>query len=246
MNPVKEHYDKAKQHTLEERSELPTYPLQVANNRLKDYLISRYIGIGSRVLDMGCGKGGDGRRILSQRPSRYIGFDISAESVKEATRRHGSRGAQYLVGSMTDAALFRHETIQEAKPFHVINSQFCLHYAWPEFAHVLENLEAVCERGTLWLGTLVDDEQLLKFGAGNSVAQIKHLTMADYSFNMPPLVVDVKESLVPWRRFFELVEARGWQMLVTGRFGNLQFGRHLSRELKDVHDLYRYFVLVKR
>lgn len=44
---------------------------------------------GMRILDIGCGTGG----ILAHLPSvDYLGFDLNAEYVEEATRRHGARG----------------------------------------------------------------------------------------------------------------------------------------------------------
>lgn len=243
---VQEHYDRAKQHTLAERSDLSTYPLQVANNRLKDHLITRYVNIGARLLDMGCGKGGDGRRILAQRPNRYIGFDVSGESVKEATKRHGRSGARYFQGSMTLPGTFQQPWIQEARPFTVINTQFCLHYVWPEFGHVLNHLDTVVEQGTLWLGTLVDSTALEKFGAGNSVAKITDKTAESYVFSMPPLVTNLKESIVPWPQFVEAATRKGWQVVASGGFHELGFGRHLAADLQQVHYLYRFFVLVKR
>lgn len=240
-NNIKQHYDTAKQHTLEERSSLHTYPLQVANNRLKEYLVTRHIKIGDRVLDMGCGKGGDGRRILAQRPRHYIGFDLSPESIKEATRRHGDF---FFEGDMLSEVTFQNPLIQLA-PIDVISSQFCLHYVWHKFDTLLRHLESITARGSVWIGTIVDSNQLEAFGKGNSIAQIQDKTSQDYVFSMPPLVNGVKEAIIPFQQFVTVTAAAGWQMAATGLFGGLHFGRHLEPQLAAIHNLYRYFVLIK-
>lgn len=247
MAAVKEVYDGAKQHTLEERRNLDTYPLQVANNRVKQYLICRVLCEGQRILDMGCGKGGDGHRILEQKPSHYIGFDISPVSIAEAQRRHGAHGAYYLVGDMLSPDTF---AFIGGIPFDVINTQFCLHYVWPQLDTVLMNLAnaKIAKRGTVWVGTLVDTVELKQYGTGTGAARIEVAKDgASYLFSLPPLVPLVQEYTVPFPQLVAKMQEYGWKLAESCLFRTLPFGRPLASrpDLQAVHHLYRTFAFVK-
>lgn len=243
MEAVKEHYNKAKQHSIQERKQLPTFPLQVANNRIKDYLIRGYLKPGRSILDMACGKGGDGRRILEQRPSHYAGFDISEASIQEAGARHGSQ--YFFVGDMTQPQTFQHKLIAK-QCFDVINTQFCLHYVWPQFANVLKHVDPLTKSGSVWIGTLVDDQELGKF-QNNVVAQIHRETPTSpsYKFSMPPSVNNCEEWVVPWQQFLTVMQDHGWRLVQTEAFRNLRSAAHISPDLRCIHYLYRYFIFRK-
>ncbi len=237
---TRDHYNGLKYHSKQERAELPTLPLQVANNRVKQYLVDRYIKRESRILDIACGKGGDGYRLLSTHPQYYVGFDLSEKSIQEARVRHPDH-AHFFVGNMTLTNTYEHDYVKN-KVFDVVSTQFCLHYVWPEMEQVVKRIAELTAPKSFWIGTVVDDHQVLQFKK-NAFATVDFAPdMKKYKFSLPPLVVDCYEYVLPWHRFIELTSPY-FRLVESHSFRRLGYGDSLCFDLKKVHYLYRYFAL---
>lgn len=87
---------------MDKRQESPIIGLKSFNNWVKSVLISKFAapalqssptppsrrGAGrGKVLDMGCGKGGDLQKWSKARCAEYVGVDIASQSVDQAYRR---------------------------------------------------------------------------------------------------------------------------------------------------------------
>ena len=61
--------------------------LKNAHNFIKAVLIKRFVSSKLRILDLGCGQGGDLIKIKYAQPSLYIGIDSSHTAITGAQRR---------------------------------------------------------------------------------------------------------------------------------------------------------------
>ncbi|KAG5645002.1 hypothetical protein DXG03_007279 [Asterophora parasitica] len=194
-----------------QRLDSPIIGLKNFNNWVKSVLITRfahpvlaaarsrstngnhgYRGGGGRntgsgkVLDMGCGKGGDMTKWAKARVKELVGVDIAAVSVNQARSRWESlRGPRF---SATFAALdcytqpltrafppdvlgmdpsydYESDTRLSGDPFDVVSMQFCMHYAFEteqKTRCMLENASRYLRRGGVFIGTVPNAEILLE------------------------------------------------------------------------------------
>ncbi|KAJ2450272.1 mRNA cap guanine-N7 methyltransferase [Coemansia sp. RSA 2336] len=84
---VAEHYNQRRELGVEGRMHTKITGLRLFNNWVKSLLIRQYAFAGSRVLDLGCGKGGDLRKWSIAGIAEYVGMDIAQVSVQQAQRR---------------------------------------------------------------------------------------------------------------------------------------------------------------
>lgn len=91
---VARHYNKRREVGRDARELSPIIPLKRFNNWIKSALIAMYAqvgwqeGQGARILELGCGKGGDLRKWDRQRPSILVMIDIAEVSVEQARQRY--------------------------------------------------------------------------------------------------------------------------------------------------------------
>ncbi|CAG8850777.1 19880_t:CDS:1, partial [Racocetra persica] len=71
---VREHYNKKLDVGVEKRNESTILFLKNFNNWIKSVIIGRYVGQGSNVLDIGCGKGGDLLKWKAAKISALVGL----------------------------------------------------------------------------------------------------------------------------------------------------------------------------
>jgi SAM-dependent methyltransferase len=131
--------------------------MRAFNNFIKSNMIISYCQKGSRVLDIGCGRGGDIKKFIAAGVSEYVGLDIDANGLfvinDSALRRYqkekkSKRNVPPMIFIQADArALFTPEAQKTAltnsrpenspligkylsgkKPFDVVNCQFSIHY----------------------------------------------------------------------------------------------------------------------
>ncbi|KAI0060810.1 guanine-N(7)-methyltransferase [Artomyces pyxidatus] len=243
---VVEHYNARPEVGVDQRRDSPIIGLRSFNNWIKSVLITRFAhpalqaapgprggGARGKVLDMGCGKGGDLNKWSKARIKEYVGVaDIAAVSVDQARARWESlnRGTRF---SATFAALDCYsDTLTRgipparlAEPFDVVSLQFCMHYAFESLAKarcMLENASRWLRRGGVFVGTIPNAEQLLarldslppdaqELEWGNSVYKIRFDERESrpiyghrYSFFLRDAVEDVPEYVVRWENFVQL------------------------------------------
>ncbi|KAG7452705.1 mRNA capping enzyme, large subunit [Guyanagaster necrorhizus] len=247
---VIDHYNSRPEVGVFQRLESPIIGLKNFNNWVKSVLISRFAhpalhqkpqqpsgpGRGhnqqaGKVLDMGCGKGGDLSKWAKAKVRDYIGADIASISIEQARQRWESqRGARF---NATFAALDCYtQPLSQAfsldllrQPFDVVSMQFCMHYAFEteqKARCMLDNVSRWLRRGGVFIGTIPNAEQLLQnlddlppstedLTFGNSVYKIrfedrKHRPVFGhkYWFFLQDAVEDVPEYIVRWDPFVQL------------------------------------------
>lgn len=93
-NTVAHHYNKRREVGRDARESSPIIPLKRFNNWIKSALISMYAqvgwhaGEGARILELGCGKGGDLRKWDRHRPAIMVLIDIADVSIEQARQRY--------------------------------------------------------------------------------------------------------------------------------------------------------------
>ena len=89
---ITNHYNKRPEIGKDYRKNSPIYNLKSFNNWIKSVLISSFARFTkpsfARVLDIGCGKGGDLNKWLRSNIIDYVGLDIADISVDQAGKRY--------------------------------------------------------------------------------------------------------------------------------------------------------------
>ncbi|KAG6821167.1 hypothetical protein H0H93_005387 [Arthromyces matolae] len=207
---VVDHYNSRPDVGVVQRLESPIIGLKNFNNWVKSVLITRFAhpaltasksksgnsngsfrggfrSTGSgKVLDMGCGKGGDMTKWAKARVRELVGVDIAAISVDQARSRWESLRPPKF--SATFAALdcytqpltkafspdilgldssyeYNADVQLTGDPFDVVSMQFCMHYAFEteqKTRCMLENVSRYLRRGGVFIGTIPNAELLLE------------------------------------------------------------------------------------
>ncbi|KAI0075824.1 hypothetical protein K474DRAFT_1357328 [Panus rudis PR-1116 ss-1] len=153
-----------------------------------------------KVLDMGCGKGGDLTKWVKAQIREYVGIDIAAVSIDQARDRYVSQRAPKFAAFFEAAdcytkrlsealpsSLFSKVFPPDGQPFDVVSMQFCMHYAFESEVKartMLENVSTWMRNGGAFIGTIPNSAQLLEqldalpedaedLSFGNSVYQIR-------------------------------------------------------------------------
>ncbi|KAJ7470559.1 mRNA capping enzyme-domain-containing protein [Mycena latifolia] len=234
-----------------QRETSPIIGLKSFNNWVKSVLITRFahpalaaskvVGRGPRalrgkVLDMGCGKGGDMTKWAKARATEVLAVDIAAVSVDQARSRW-----QQLRRPTFDATFAALDCYSEplskafapaklATPFDVVSMQFCMHYAFESIQKarcMLENVSRWLRPGGTFIGTIPNADQLLQnlegvppdapdLTFGNDVYKIcfedrvhKPLFGHKYWFYLQDAVENVPEYIVKWDNFVQMAAEYG-------------------------------------
>jgi mRNA (guanine-N7-)-methyltransferase len=195
---------------IEQRRDSQIIGLRSFNNWIKSVLITRFAhpalvsstvadggsGRGGRgalrgkVLDIGCGKGGDLNKWSKARIKEYVGFGISPVSLALSLRLPQSLSSDIAAVSV-DQARGRWDSLPRptrfdatfatldcytepltrgipparlVEPFDVVSMQFCMHYAFESITKVrcmLQNVTRWLRPGGMFVGTIPNAEQLL-------------------------------------------------------------------------------------
>ncbi|KAI0303477.1 guanine-N(7)-methyltransferase [Multifurca ochricompacta] len=272
---VMDHYNARPEVGIEQRRVSRIIGLRNFNNWIKSVLITRFAhptlasstvvdsgggrggrGLRGKVLDLGCGKGGDLIKWSKARIKEYVALDIAAISVDQARGRWDSlpRATRF---DATFAALDCYSEpltrgVPPAKlvtPFDVVSMQFCMHYAFESVSKVrcmLQNVTRWLRPGGVFLGTIPNAEQLLmrldqipaeasELSFGNVVYSIKFESREPrplyghrYSFFLQDAVEDVPEYIVRWEPFVQLAAEYGLHPVYRKEFHDVfeEFQEH--------------------
>ncbi|KAF7322820.1 mRNA cap guanine-N7 methyltransferase [Mycena chlorophos] len=263
---VVDHYNMRPDVGVVQRETSPIIGLKSFNNWVKSVLISRFAhpalqaskvgGRGPRggrgkVLDMGCGKGGDLTKWGKARVAEYFGADIAAVSIEQARSRFHERRNPF---EATFAALDCYsEPLSKAfppaklaAPFDVVSMQFCMHYAFESIQKarcMLENVSRWLRKGGVFVGTIPNAEQLLAnldalpgdaedLSFGNDVYKIRFEDRTNrpvfghkYWFYLQDAVENVPEYIVRWDNFVQLAAEYGLHPVYKEEFHDI-FSEH--------------------
>jgi len=252
------HYNARPEIGIDQRRVSRIFGLRSFNNWIKSVLITRFAhpaleastvvdgnggrgarggGLRGKVLELGCGKGGDLNKWSKARIKEYVALDVAAISVDQAQARWESLSRS----TRFDATFATLDCYSEplargiprsrlTQPFDVVSMQFCMHYAFESEAKVrcmLENVTTYLRRGGIFVGTIPNADQLLmrldqipadapELSFGNSVYSIRFESREPqplyghrYSFFLQEAVEDVPEYVVHWDHFVRLAAERG-------------------------------------
>ncbi|KAG9048730.1 mRNA cap guanine-N7 methyltransferase [Tulasnella sp. UAMH 9824] len=200
---VERHYNARPDVGVDKRQDSPIIGLKSFNNWIKSVLISQfatpafkestvvasfppqhhrgnYRGNSNprrgKILDLGCGKGGDLQKWSKARIADYVGVDIAAMSVDQAYHRwqdlqtRAGRDGRFdgffrpldaFLNSLTEVL----PPSKLEKPFDVVSMQFCMHYAFEtEFKAktMLKNVTQWLRPGGIFIGTIPNDQLLME------------------------------------------------------------------------------------
>lgn len=162
---VRSHYN-ARTHISRgvNRNKSPIIKLRKFNNIIKYMLINKFVKAGDKVLDLGCGKGGDLHKWHKSKVSQYVGIDISNESVLELIRRFQTmRSASFESVFATGDAFNTPVTEllsqfpQVEFPMDMVTMQFVMHYAFSSessIRNLLKNISQSLKVGGTFIGTI--------------------------------------------------------------------------------------------
>jgi len=168
-----------------QRQDSPIIGLKNFNNWVKSVIISRFAqpvlaaapfvrgarGKG-KVLDMGCGKGGDMMKWAKARIRELVAVDIAAVSVDQAEDRWQTMRSPKFQASFAALDCYNDSLSQGfhdrpyvlEHPFDVVSMQFCMHYAFEseeKARQMLDNVSRWMRPGGVFLGTIPNAEQLM-------------------------------------------------------------------------------------
>ncbi|KAG8731161.1 mRNA cap guanine-N7 methyltransferase [Ceratobasidium sp. 428] len=180
-----------------------------------------------KVLDLGCGKGGDLRKWAKANIKEYVGLDIADVSISQARDRYMELppsqrfDAEFHAFDCFSSSISTVISPQRLKtPFDVVSMQFCMHYAFeslPKVRMMLQNVSDYLRSGGIFLGTIPNSDLLLsklnqlgpdELSFGNPVYRIRFDSKREqplyghrYWFYLRDAVEDVPEYVVRWDEF---------------------------------------------
>ncbi|EJU05927.1 hypothetical protein DACRYDRAFT_43262, partial [Dacryopinax primogenitus] len=175
VSVVAGHYNARPEVGRTARRESPIIALKNFNNWVKSALIQKYGrsgGRGSRirVLDIGCGKGGDLQKWSKNGVSEYVGLDIAEVSVRQAEERYLDMRQRRMTAYFQAMDCYR-KSIRDllpqdifSTPFQTVTMQFCMHYAFyaeQSVRQMLENVSTNLATGGTFIGTIPNAEHIL-------------------------------------------------------------------------------------
>lgn len=138
--------------------------LRNSHNFIKAVLIKRFIDKKKKILDLGCGQGGDLIKLKFSQPSLYVGIDISPKSVFSAQQRASKINMRCRCHFMCSD--FTKHDWDGYPPYDVINCQFAIQYAFKsleEAQFTFDKISRFLVEDGLFIGTLPQHEDASTF-----------------------------------------------------------------------------------
>lgn len=206
---VAKHYNEVEQLPISERSKSDIIDLRKFNNAMKSmmhFIAFKFASTNAsdssekfRILDLGCGKGGDLPKFLrNNRVQLIAGFDIADVSIEQCkerfsdlvkAHRSGSIRGEFVVADLTREDIS--EKLNELginEKFNIASSQFSLHYSFESYEQAvryLSNASKNLKKGGVFIGSYPDGPKLLKL-ARESGTKGKYEVEDIMSIEFPP------------------------------------------------------------
>lgn len=181
---VAKHYNQVEQKPIRERSKSLIIELRRFNNAMKSLMhhmaFKFAVSINAkrepfRVLDLGCGKGGDLPKYLrNDKVGLVVGIDIADISIQQCKERYNSMKqsngrcfkGEFFVADLTRVEIERklHE-VNCSEKFHVASTQFSLHYSFETFEQAVKYISNAANnlmKHGIFIGTYPDGPKLLR------------------------------------------------------------------------------------
>ena len=262
---VASHYNQRQDVGTEARKNSPIIGLKRFNNWVKSALIRLYAPLesddqkGIRILDLGCGKGGDLRKWDQHHVSEMVMLDIAEVSIQHARSRYNESSfrwdAHFFVGDGFRTPLDQLVPAQLLEPmFDVVTMQFCLHYGWDTEENarkMLTNVAKWLRPGGTIIGTIPDEETLfgrleetgdaaaLEFGNDEYKVEFDiRYAQGDmpfgnkYHFWLKDAVDNVPEYVVDWRMLESIANELGLRLVYKARFDQILVDGYQNKRLR--------------
>ncbi len=163
------------------RAETVFYRLRLYHNWIKRQVLNKYAGGVASLLDLCCGKGGDLDKWISGKIKYVVGYDINAESIREAKTRLAEKylddnmrvefRVQDLSKEPVSQEMIKAEN-NEASPlsFDVVTSMFAFHYMFAteeSFETILTSIKNNLKVGGYFIGCLFDNKAVTEMMGPN-------------------------------------------------------------------------------
>lgn len=267
---VKSHYNYRPNQDREQRNASPIKKLRNFNNWVKSTLIKMFTpdsrDMDIRVLDMGCGKGGDLQKWDKAKISTYVGIDLAEVSIDHARDRYREMRrprfrADFFAYDCFGLPLSRLLT-PDQRSYDVVTMQFCLHYAFEseeKARQMLSNVANSLSRGGKFIGTIPSSDAIISHletlskgekSWGNEIYRVEFEKDPPagpdivfrppyghrYTFYLKDAVDIVPEYVVPFNAFRALAEEYNLELLYHKGFHQVFDENCEEREARDLLD----------
>ncbi|KAF5303029.1 hypothetical protein FQR65_LT08358 [Abscondita terminalis] len=254
-NIIAKHYNTLEEKGLHERSKSRIFYLRNFHNWIKSMLINEYLtkiketkkhNAPIRVMDMGCGKGGDLLKWRKGGISHLICNDIAAVSLDQCksrfvdmqNRNSRDRGNIYTIETIPadfTKVRLREKYKDPSMKLDLVSCQFAFHYGFESLSQAecaMHNASECLQPGGFFIGTILDANDLIarikksqSNSFGNGVFKVKFecdtnkpsLFGAKYHFNLDG-VVDCPEFLIHFPTFVKLAKKYGLKLVNREKF----------------------------
>lgn len=195
-------YDRLKRQSQKDRGGSLLFHLRALNNWIKASLMSKYAKDNARILDLGCGKGGDLGKWAHQNIHSYVGLDIAHVSLEDAVsrvekmKRLGRVDIRFAQADLGEISLdsenlscwnrqrgwYDGRLIRRDETFDIASMQFAFHYMFgsrDRCHRFFRNLSHHLESGASFLITTVDANVLIQKLFQNNFKTIQFLDNVD-------------------------------------------------------------------
>ncbi|KAK7865111.1 hypothetical protein R5R35_014642 [Gryllus longicercus] len=254
---VAAHYNTLEEKGLEERNKSRILYLRNFNNWVKSMLIAEYLekvkqskthGAAIKVLDIGCGKGGDLFKWKRGSITHLICADLAETSVEQCKNRYNDlrsrsereRGyaplfsAEFIAADCTKVRLREHYK-DPSIALDLVSCQFAFHYCFESYLQaecMLRNASECLRPGGFFIGTIPDANEIMSRLQKNGGKEFENdiYKIEFYDETVPPHlfgakynfhlegVVDCPEFLVHFPTLVKLAEKFDLQLVFKERF----------------------------
>ncbi len=233
------------------------------HNNVKRQLYDKYTKNIDKLLDLACGKGGDLDKWVSNNVKHVVGYDIDEKSILEAQRRV----REYKSSINTQVEVYVKDlsknVIEGSKDCDVVTSMFAFHYFFETedtFNTIMKSIDNNLKEGGYFMGAMFDGESLrrvLKDGDYTLMDknEVKfninvYKPLTDNAFGnkigvyLKDTVLDepMDEYVVYFDKFVDIMKSRGYELVESKMFNELDENSKLNKVEKGVSYLNRFFV----
>ena len=156
----------------------PLYQTKLYHNQVKHRLYERFTKPGTRLIDIGCGKGGDLHKWEHLRLRTVLAVDVNPSYIQEAKKRHSSKRAMRTQVVFVHADAFTEAFApRDGRPYDAMSCMFCLHYASRDESSIhraFQNASAALRPGGVFFGVCADGDAITAGGdVANDLTRIK-------------------------------------------------------------------------
>lgn len=174
---VRDHYDAVVTTSKETRAKGKLYDMKKFHNLMKRNLLRTYATFQERLLDLGCGRGGDLDKWRACQIGFIRGLDISSNEIDEA-RRRAVEGA-HMPRCCFDVADLTQPIEQDPDPFDAVSAMFCLHYFFGSVKHLKTFMETVSKHlryGGFFIGCCLDSTKVQEWVSSGRQSDVLTIT----------------------------------------------------------------------